>query len=101
MLPDHPSATTAMVLGIIGLVGLVVCQVLLFLSPVAWVMGSRAVKQIDSEPGRYGGRDRAVAGKIMGIIGTVVLVLGIAALVAFFAFAISSSSSDSFSTSGG
>ncbi len=93
MLPDHPSATTAMVFGILGLVGMVVCQVLLFFSPFAWVIGSRAVKEIDREPGRYGGRDKAMAGKVMGIIGTVVLVLGIAALVAVFAFAIGSTNS--------
>jgi ABC-type transport system involved in multi-copper enzyme maturation permease subunit len=59
-------------------------------------MGSRAVKEIDREPGRYTGRDKAVAGKVMGIIGTVVLVLGIAALVAVFAFAVSSGSSSNY-----
>jgi hypothetical protein len=93
VVPDHPSATTAMVFGILGLVGLAICQVLLFFSPVAWVMGARAVREIDANPGRYAGRDKAVAAKVMGIIGTVALVLGIAALVAFFAFAIASTGS--------
>ena len=92
MAPDHPQATTAMVFGIIGLVGMFICQVMLFFAPVAWVMGSRAVKDIDREPGRYGGRDKAMAGQVTGIIGTVLLVLGIPALLAFLALAVSTSS---------
>ena len=40
--------------------------------------GASAVREIDAAPGRYGGRDQANAGRIMGIIGTVLLVLGIA-----------------------
>jgi hypothetical protein len=81
-LPDHPSSTTAMVLGIVALVGLAVCGGLtLVLAPFAWAMGSRAVREIDAEPGRYGGRDKANAGRIMGIIGTVLLALGVLAVV--------------------
>jgi hypothetical protein len=81
VLPDHPSAGLAMGLGIAGLVGLVICQLLLVLSPFAWYLGGKAVKEIDREPGRYGGRDRAQAGRIMGIIGTVFLVLAVIALI--------------------
>src|SRR3954453_12882846 len=77
-LPDHPSDTTAMVLGIIGLVGLLFCGGLtLLLSPFAWATGAKSVREIDAQPGRYGGRDRAQAGKWMGIIGTVLLILGV------------------------
>ena len=54
-------------------------RLLLIVSPVAWVLGAKAVREIDASPGRYGGRDRAQAGKIMGIIGTVLLVLGVLA----------------------
>jgi hypothetical protein len=82
-LPDQPSATTAMVLGIIGLVGIAFCGGLtLVLSPFAWAMGRKSVAEIDANPGRYGGRDKANAGKIMGIIGTVLLVLGIVGIIA-------------------
>lgn len=82
--PSHPSAMTAMVLGIIGLVSLLVCAgVGLVLSPFAWAMGSKAVKEIDAAPpGTYKGRDQANGGRIMGIIGTILLVLGVLALVA-------------------
>jgi hypothetical protein len=82
-LPDQPSATTAMVLGIIGLVGIAFCGGLtLVLSPFAWAIGRKSVAEIDANPGRYGGRDKANAGKIMGIIGTVLLVLGIVGIIA-------------------
>lgn len=96
MLPDHPSATTSLVLGIIGLVGVVFCAGLtLVLSPAAWVVGAKAVREIDASPGRYAGRDRAQTGKILGIIGTVLLALGVLAIVAFAVFAVAVGGSDS------
>ena len=86
-LPTHPSATTAMVLGLVGLAGIVLCGGLtLVLSPFAWVMGGRAVKEIDAQPGRYAGRDQAQGGRIMGIVGTVLLVLGVLAIIASVVF---------------
>lgn len=94
-LPEHPSATTAMVLGIISLVGVVLCLGLtLVLSPAAWIVGAKAVREIDASPGRYGARDRAQAGKIMGIIGTVLLVLGVLAIIAVVALAVSVGGTD-------
>jgi hypothetical protein len=88
-LPDHPSATTALVLGIVSLVGIVFCGGLtLVLAPFAWVIGSRAVRAVDATPGRYGGREKAAAGRVMGIIGTVLLALGIVALIALIALVV-------------
>ena len=54
----------------------------LVLSPFAWRIG-RPARCARSTPtrARYGGRDQANAGRIMGIIGTVLLVLGVLALV--------------------
>ena len=94
-LPEHPSATTAMVLGIVGLVGILLCGgVTLVLSPFAWAIGHKSLREIDAEPGRYGGRDKANAGKILGIIGTVLLILGVIAAIAVIAlvFAVGTSS---------
>lgn len=71
--PDHPRATTAMVLGILGLV---VCQAC---APFAWSIGGKAVKEIDASGGAYGGRGQAQAGYILGIIGTILLGLGLIA----------------------
>lgn len=87
--PAHPSANTAMVLGIIGLAGLMTCGgITLVLSPFAWAMGGKAVREIDANPAMYGGRSAASAGKVMGIIGTVLLILGIVAIVAIVALAV-------------
>ena len=83
---NHPSATTALVLGLIGLVGIALCGgVTLVLSPFAWRMGARAVREIDANPGMYAGRDQANAGRIMGLIGTVLLGLAVLAFVAAIA----------------
>ena len=75
-----------MVLGIIGLVGIAFCGgITLVLSPFAWVIGRKSVREIDANPGRFSGRDKANAGKIMGIIGTVFLVIGIVAIIGVIA----------------
>lgn len=78
--PDHPKATTAMVLGIVGLV---LCQVL---SPFAWVMGKTTLQEIDASAGRVGGRGQAQAGYVLGIVGTVLLGISIVVLVGYFIF---------------
>ena len=73
--PDHPQATTTLVLGILGLV---VCGVL---APFAWHMGNRVLREIDGSQGQLGGRGNANAGRIMGIIGTALLVLSLVILL--------------------
>jgi hypothetical protein len=95
--PKHPSATTAMVLGIIGLVGILSCGgVTLVLSPFAWVIGSKAVKEIDAAPpGTVGGRDEANGGRIMGIIGTILLILAVVAVIAIIALVVAFDNSSS------
>lgn len=65
--PDHPQATTALVLGILGVV---VCQVL---GPFAFVIGRKAVREIDASGGMLGGRGNAQAGYVLGIVGIVML----------------------------
>ncbi len=93
-LPNHPSATTALVLSLIGLAGIAFCGGLtLVLSPFAWRIGSTAVREIDANPGAYGGRDQANAGRIMGIIGTVLLALGVLLLIGFITLVVASSDS--------
>lgn len=74
----HPQSTTALVLGILGLV---LCFVL---APVAWVVGGRAVRAIDAEPARWEGRGPAQAGRVLGVVGTIlssVVIVGAAILV--------------------
>ncbi len=73
--PYHPRAITILVLGILG--------VTMFypLGPFAWVMGRRALKEIDSSGGTIGGRGLVLAGYICGIVATVVLALVVVILV--------------------
>ncbi len=76
-----------MVLGIIGLVGGFLTGIGFLAAPFAWAIGGRAVREIDASPESYSGRDQAKAGQILGIIGTVMLILGIllvGALIAAF-----------------
>ena len=67
----HPKATTSLVLGIVGIV---CCSIV---APFAWVTGKKTVTEIDASGGRLEGRGQAQAGYILGIIGTVLLVLGV------------------------
>lgn len=96
-LTPHPSATTAMVLGIGALGGMFVCGIPIVLAPFAWMVGGRAVKEIDANPGRYSGRDQAQAGRVMGMIGSGLLVLGIIAIIAFVTLAVVASDSSDLS----
>ncbi|WP_051551468.1 hypothetical protein [Nocardioides sp. URHA0020] len=95
--PKHPSSTTAMVLGLIAVVGVLSCGgVTLVLAPFAWAIGGRAVKEIDAAPpGTYSGRDEATIGRVTGIIGTVLLILGIIAVIAIIGLVVASDSSSS------
>ncbi len=82
VLPDHPQVSTAFVLGLVALVGGFLCGLPILAGPFAWVAGARARKAIDQDP-RYGGREKATAGMVMGIVATsllalVLLVFGVA-----------------------
>ena len=91
--PAHPSATTALVLGLVSLIGLFICLVPIVAAPFAWRTGSRVVREIDAQPGRWSGREQAQAGRIMGMIGTVILVLGVLAIVGLVVLLFAASSS--------
>lgn len=88
--PRHPQATLAMVLGIVGLTG-VMCYITFFVAPFAWWIGAKAVKEIDADPSRPSGRGEAMAGKIMGIIGTVMLIIGVLLVAGFITLLVTSS----------
>lgn len=83
--PQHPSATTALVLGLVSLVGLFICLLPIVVAPFAWRTGGRVVREIDAQPGRWSGREQAQAGRIMGMIGTAILALGILAILGLVA----------------
>jgi len=80
--PRHPNANTALILGIVGLL---LCQLV---SPFAWVMGRKALTEIEAAPGQFSGAGEAKAGWVCGIIGTVFLGLGLAIGLGFLVIAI-------------
>ena len=86
--PMHPQATTALVLGIIGLAGTFICGVTVLLGPFAWSVGARAKRQIAASPGQYRGESEANIGMILGIITTVLLVLAVIGIVLFIVFVV-------------
>ena len=84
----HPQANTAMILGIVGLVGTFLCGILVVLGPFAWAMGARARREIDAEPHRWSGRSEATTGYVTGIITTSLLgllVVGLILMIGLFA----------------
>ncbi len=58
---------------VLGILGVVLCGLL---APVAWVLGDNALRTLDAAPHLdQSPRGTALAGKVLGIIGTVLLVL--------------------------
>jgi hypothetical protein len=86
--PDLPKATAAMVVGIIALAGTFTCGLPILASPVAWVLGAQARRQIREAPQQWGGESKATAGMVLGIIGTVLLALALIAIVVVIIVAI-------------
>jgi len=84
--PKHPSATTAMTLGLVALIGGLFCLLPIAVAPFAWTTGARAVKEIDASGGALDGRSEAQAGYVMGIIGTVLLGLSLVVVVLYLLF---------------
>jgi len=78
--PDHPRATTSLVLGILGIV---VCGVI---APFAWWVGRRTVAEIDASQGQLGGRGAAQTGYVLGVIGSALLGLALLLLVVWLVF---------------
>jgi len=59
---------------VLGILGLIVCAPLAI---AAWVMGASDLKEIDAGTMDPAGRGSTQAGKICGIIGTILMIVGI------------------------
>ncbi len=70
---------------VMGILGLVFCQVL---APIAWVMGNKELAAIDAGRRDPTNREHANIGKILGIIGTVLVALGILFFILWIAFVV-------------
>jgi hypothetical protein len=72
---EHPRARHALSLGLLALI-------VPILGPFAWGTGRSAVHEIDARPGTLSGRSAANAGRVLGIVATLML-LGVLALAVF------------------
>ncbi len=80
-LPDHPQVGTAFVLGLVSLIGGFACGLPIVAGPFAWAMGARVRKDIDAAPGQYGGREKATAAMVMGMVASGLLALALLVIV--------------------
>jgi uncharacterized protein DUF4190 len=83
-LPNAPGSVAALVLGIVGLPFL--CPVC---GPFAYYYGQKAEQTADGAGGTLGGRGMATAGKILGIVDSVFLVLWILYIIVVVILAVS------------
>jgi hypothetical protein len=83
---SHPQGTTILVLGILGLL---VCSPL---GIAAWVMGNKAQAEMKAQPGiMFTNEGQIKAGKICGIIATVLMILSLVLVIVVIAAGSSSS----------
>lgn len=88
--PEQSQATTALVLGILGIV---ICGII---SPFAWVMANRELQAIDAGTRPPENRGTATASRVLGIVGTVLLgLLVIGGILAFLILVVASVSTSS------
>jgi hypothetical protein len=73
---------------VLGIVSLILCQIL---APFAWSIGNAEIRAIDAGRRPPENRSLANAGRILGIIGTVLLGLGIVILLLVIAAGLFSS----------
>jgi hypothetical protein len=75
---EHPQGTMVLILGILSIVA---CQIL---GPVAWIMGNKALEEIDRDPMRYSNRSNVNTGRILGMVGSALLALYVVGGVLYF-----------------
>lgn len=82
--PKAPGATLSMVLGVVAVAGTFVLVVPVFLAPLAWYHGTAAARRVEREPDRWAGGSEARSGQVLGIVGSVlmVVILGVLLLAA-------------------
>jgi hypothetical protein len=74
---EHPQGTLILVFGILGIfVGI--------FAPVAWVMGSRARKEIAATGAHYSNEQNINIGRILGLVFTLIYVISIVLFIIFF-----------------
>jgi hypothetical protein len=75
--PEHPQGTTIMVLGIVGLF-FTIC------APIAWFMGSKALKEIRASGVHYANEQQIVIGRVLGMVITIIAIVALVFFIVFF-----------------
>jgi hypothetical protein len=75
--PDHPQGTTILVLGIVGLF-FTIC------APIAWFMGSKALKEIKASGINYSNEQQIVIGRVLGMVITILALVALVFFIVFF-----------------
>ena len=78
---QHPQATLALILGILGTVLGMTCVVGGLVGIGGIVVGRRVRREVDAQPARYSGRSQAIGGIVTGIIGVSIFTLVTALIV--------------------
>jgi hypothetical protein len=78
---DHPQGTTILVLGIVGIF-FTIC------APIAWYLGSRALKEIKASGITYNNQQQIVIGRTLGIIFSILAIIGLVLAVFFVIIAV-------------
>lgn len=75
--PEHPQGTLVLVLGILGVFVAGIC------APFAWYIGSKALRQGRTLGVVYANQQSIVIGRILGIVMTILALVGIVFLLVF------------------
>ncbi len=82
--PKHSGAVTAMWLSL-GSLTAFACLIPILLAPAGWIVGARARRAIDAAPEQWSGRTEATVGIIVGMVMTILLLIGVIGLISFIA----------------
>jgi hypothetical protein len=86
---EHPEGTTILILGICSWV---ICGLA---APFAWIKGNAALKEIDRNPSAYSNRGNVQAGRILGMIYSIMALVVLACIFLLIVIGIASGSSTS------
>ena len=86
--PSYPYQSQASTVMVLGILSLVVCSIL---GPIAWSMGNTELGRIDRGEADPSARGSAVAGRICGMIASILMIVGIVGCIFLFGIAATSS----------
>ena len=80
--PAYEEPHRGVLILVLGIISLVACAAM---GPVAWIMGNSDLKKMDAGVMDPEGRSNTQVGKILGIVGTVLLVISIVGTIVWVA----------------